>query len=405
MRATVFLTVLIDVMGIGMLLPVISPLIFQTDALFAAGTDAGPRTLLLGWMVTAFCVGQFVGAPLLGAWSDRVGRRYALLATTLGTALGVVVVGAGFYYGMPSVVIVGRLFYGFASGNITIAYSAMADVGTPQSRSRDFGWVGVAFGLGFVLGPWLGGKVAAAFPGTWVAAFVFAAGLNVFNALFVALLFRETLPPEKRSSLRPLSLKTGFRNVALALRNPRLRPLFAVVFFMQFGFTFFTQFFPMFMIRKFDYGPDALGDVFGYIGLWMMFTQGGVNRFLSHGTPPGRIVRVVLFTGAAMLFLLTVPERSAWIYAILPAVALSQGLIMPNLTTLVSMQAGPELQGEILGVNQSFASAAQAFPPLIAGVFAAYNPNFPLWAASAAYVLAGALFVGGVYAGLRPPAR
>jgi DHA1 family tetracycline resistance protein-like MFS transporter len=184
-----------------------------------------------------------------------------------------------------------------------------------------------------------------------------------------------------------------------------LRPLFAVVFLMQFGFTFFTQFFPMFMIRKFDYGPDALGDLFGYIGLWMMFTQGGVNRFLSHRTPPARIVRLALFTGAAMLFLLTVPERSAWIYAVLPGTALSQGLIMPNLTTLVSMQAGPELQGEILGVNQSFISAAQAFPPLIAGVFAARNPDFPLLAASVAYFLAGVLFVGLVYARLRSPAR
>jgi DHA1 family tetracycline resistance protein-like MFS transporter len=405
MRATIFLTVLIDVLGIGMLLPVVSPLIFQSDTVFASGTGPAPRTMMLGWMVTAFCLGQFIGAPILGAWSDRVGRKKALLATISVSAAGVAVVGAGFQFGAVVLILLGRLIYGFGSGNVAIAYSALADLGTPQSRSRDFGLVGVAFGLGFVFGPYLGGKVAAAFPGHWVAAFAFAAGLNVFNAACVALFFRETLPSVARVSSRPMSLYAGFANLAFAVRQPRLRALFAVVFFMQFGFTFFTQFFPMFLIRKFDFGPEALGNVFGYLGLWMIFTQGGVNRYLSRRTAPGRIVRVVLFTGAAGLFVLTLPKHTTGIYLLLPWAALSQGLILPNLTTLVSMQAGREWQGEILGVHQSFVSAAQALPPLIAGVFAAQRPDFPLWAAAGSYVLAGTLFVAVVFPTLRPPAR
>ncbi|MCS7085654.1 MAG: MFS transporter [Bacteroidia bacterium] len=400
MRAAVFLTVWLDVLSAGILLPVISPLIFQSEALFSAEVGFGPRTMLLGWMGTMFCVGQFLGAPVLGAWSDRVGRRRAFIATAAVATMGVAATGLGFYVGSRAWVLTGRLIYGLGSGNAAIAYSALADISNPQTRSRDFGLVGAAYGLGFILGPWLGGQLAGI--SVW-AAFILAAALHVFNILFVAFLFRETLGVQP--SPRPMSPFTGIRNVAFAFRHPRLRLLFVVVIGMQFGFAFFTQFFPMFLIRKFDYGPQNLGAIFGYMGFWMALTQGVVNRRVSYRTPPGRIVRIVLFAGAAALFSLTLPQTSTWIYAALAATAFSQGLILPNLASLVSMQAGAEFQGEIMGVHQSCVSAAQAFPPLIAGIWAADNPDFPLWAAACAYVFAGLTFVSTVYPALRPPAR
>jgi DHA1 family tetracycline resistance protein-like MFS transporter len=385
----IFGTTLIDMMGIGLIIPVVTPLILDPNRnLLDPSTAFGDRTLVLGFLLSSFSLAQFLGSGLLGSLSDRHGRKPVLFWTVAGTMASYLVFGAGILTESLPLLFGGRLMLGFCSGNLAVTFSSIADLSSPEEKSKNFGMVGAAFGIGFVLGPFLGGLLSDPqnHPSLgYETPFWAAAALSALNLWMIRRYFKETLAQRTH---RPLRLGDGVRQIRTAFGHPTLRRLFLVSFLMVFGFNFFSQYLQVYMIERFDYRQRDIGNLFGYLGLWIAVTQGGLLRPLSARFSPESILRVSLPVLALGFLGILWSTEAVWLYAILPLVSLGQGFSSPNLLSLVSNRADPSVQGEILGINQSVNSFAQLLPPLIGGVVVAWDLRAPMIAAGLFVLLA-----------------
>jgi len=282
---------------------------------------------------------------------------------------------------------------GFTGGNISIAFSAIADISDANEKAKNFGLIGMAFGFGFIIGPFIGGKLSDPSIISWfnfATPFWFAALLSLMNILLVIKLFKET---SKTSVHTKLSLLTGFRNIGKAFSMPNLRTIFVVIFLITFGFNFFTQFFQVYLIEKFSFTQSQIGDVFAYIGLWIAIAQGVVVRPVSARFKPEAILAFSILALSVILIVLLIPTDPFYIYLILPLMAIVNGLTFPTYTAIVSNLSGRESQGEIMGINQSIQSLGMAIPPIIAGLIAAIDIGLTLVVAGAITFIAWLVFV------------
>lgn len=380
---TIFLTVFIDLLGVGIVIPVIGPLLLDpSHHMLSEALSIHTRTILLGFLIASFPLAQFFGAPMLGALSDRYGRKKILTISLLGTWIGYILFAVAILQQNIYILFASRILDGFTGGNISIALSAISDISDEKSKAKNFGMVGAAFGLGFILGPYIGGKLADPNIVSWFNAatpFWFASILTMLNLVFVFIAFPETLK-EKRHT--PVSMLTGMRNIGKAFQLTHLRTIFLVVFLITLGFNFFTQFFQVFLIHKFNYTISQIADIFAYIGIWIVFAQGGLQRPLSKKFSPLSILQISAILLGIVLPMLLVPTESKYIFFVLPFIAIFQGLTQPNITSVVSSQAGKDEQGQILGINQSIQSLGMAIPPIIASYITGININLPILTAS-----------------------
>ncbi|MBC7892591.1 MAG: MFS transporter, partial [Sphingobacteriaceae bacterium] len=157
---TIFLTVFIDLLGVGIIVPISAPLLFESGGLLADSVPYAERTKLLGYLLGIFMFFQFFSGPLLGSLSDKFGRRKVLTLSLLATIAGFALFAFGIYWKNIAILFVSRAFLGTASGNLSVVYSAIADLSDPASKAKNFGLVGAAFSLGFIIGPVIGGLLS-----------------------------------------------------------------------------------------------------------------------------------------------------------------------------------------------------------------------------------------------------
>jgi DHA1 family tetracycline resistance protein-like MFS transporter len=181
---------------------------------------------------------------------------------------------------------------------------------------------------------------------------------------------------------------TGMQNIGKAFQLKHLRIIFLVVFLITLGFNFFTQFFQVFLIDKFNFKISQIADIFAYIGIWIVVAQGALQRPLSKKYSPLSIIQISTVLLGMVLPLLLLPTESKYIFYVLPFIAIFQGLTQPNITSVVSSQAGQDEQGQILGINQSIQSLGMAIPPIIASYINIVNINLPIATASFCILLA-----------------
>ncbi|MBK8146151.1 MAG: MFS transporter [Bacteroidetes bacterium] len=402
----VFLTVFIDLLGATLVLPILAPLFLDlkngispidftqiTDMQTQIPLILKQRTFLFGLLIAAFPLAQFFGAPLLGAWADNVGRKKVLLLSLAGTLLGYILFAIGIHYHMIWLLFVARILDGFTGGNISIAFSAISDISTPETKTKNFGLIGMAFGLGFIIGPYIGGKLSDPNLVSWFnfeTPFWFAAILCIVNIILVIIYFFETL---KSFSTKPLNVLQGFHNIATVFHRIELRSIFLVVFLLTFGFSIFTQFLQVYLIQKFSFTQSGIGDYFAYIGICIAITQGFITRKLAGKISPQQAVSIFTFTLSLALMLVLAPQQSIYLYLVSPFIAVSQGILSPNLQTIVSNSGGETEQGEILGINQSVQSLAQGIPPIVAGIVVSINMYLPIILSSIFTCLAWLTFV------------
>lgn len=389
----IILTVFLDLLGLGIVIPIAAPLLLTPEeGMLPLHYGFSERSIILGFLLGIFSVAQFFGAPILGSLADKYGRKKLLLLSIAGTLLGYVLFAIGIAERSIVLCFISRALDGFTGGNISVAMSAISDITEEKDRAKNFGLIGMSFGLGFILGPFIGGILANSEIVSWfnyATPYWFAAILSLCNIGVMLLMFKETLV--KRNDA-PVNLLTGFRNVGKAFKIKKLRNIFAVLFLIVFGFNFFTQFFQVFLVKKFDYDATDIANLFAYIGLWLALAEGGLTRPLSKKFSTKTIVSWSAVLLAFVFPLLLVPEKSWWLYLIVPFIAIFSGINTPNLTALISMQAGAQEQGSILGMRQSVRSVAMAIPPIVAGFITSVNVALPIWAAGICTLLAWIVF-------------
>lgn len=386
----VFITVFIDMLGVGIIIPIFAPLIVRNEyGLMPLATSEATRNLTYGILSATFAIFQFFGAPILGGLADKYGRKKILRFSLLGTFVGYVLFALAVHYRLLWLVFIARALPGFMGGNISIVLASLADISDPKDRAKNFGLVGMAFGLGFILGPFIGGtlgKIDLALP-LWCTA-----ALTLLNIVLVIIQFPETFVPSGNGTV---SLLTGIRNVKRALKMKELDVVFLTLFLQAFGFSFFMQFFQVYLIKQYDFSQVQIGQMFGYIGIWIAITQGGITRLVSKRFSSPQILQVTLLGLSLSLWLILGPSALWMLFVTQPLVALFQGLSQPNLTSIVSVLTPKDTQGEILGIQQSVQSLAFAIPPIIAGVVVSIDVRLPIFLAGLSIFIAWLVFVFG----------
>ncbi len=390
---TIFITVFIDLLGIGIIIPVIPAIFFEEGSQFFDGqyskeTISYFYTILLA----SYSFLQLFGAPILGALSDKYGRKPILLIALVGTCIGYLL----FAYAIVSknlwLLFFARMLPGFTGGNISIITSSIADVSDDESRTRNFGLVGMAFGIGFILGPMIGGLLSDNTIVSWFdhhVPFLFTAGLTLLNIGLVVWRFKETLTERLNTKV---SAFKGIQNIFKSFTNPRLRNIFIIVLLVSIGFTFYTQFFSVLLYEEFDFKEKNIGFLYGYVGIWLAITQGVIVRFLSYRLPPKKILLYSLPLLALGISLIYVPTEGWMFYLVNPIIAIFYGISSPNLTSLVSAQADKTEQGSILGINQSMNSLGQTITPLVGGYLLVESVYLPIIASAVIILIAFMLF-------------
>lgn len=391
---TIFLTVFLDLLGVGLIIPILAPLLLGKESeLFSESTDFSTRTIIFGLLMASYSFSQFFSSPILGSLSDKYGRRNLMIFSLIATIIGYLLFTIGIHFNSLFLLFLGRIIPGLSSGNITIAYSSLADVSTPAEKTKNFGLVGMAFGLGFVVGPFIGGhlannKISSFF--SFETPFVFATLLSIINLYLVYRNFPETLKEKKKEEI---SLFKGIKNIIIAFSSKKTRRLNVVIFINTLGFAFFTQFFLVILVDKFNFRQENIGTLYGFLGLWVAISQGLIIRPLSKRLRPEKIAIFTLPLLSLALFLLYFPQESFFLYLIIPLIAFSQSSSNSSLTATVSNLARDDEQGEKLGITLSMNFLAQSIPPLIGGALVAKFIYMPVFASSGLVLIAWLIFI------------
>lgn len=387
------LVVFLDVISFGIVIPILAPLLLENTQILSPDITYGQRTFILGLLTSIFAIAQFFGSPILGALSDRLGRKKVLTIALLGRTFGHLVFAYGVMTNNIWLLFASRAFSGFSAGDMAVAFSAVADLSKREDKAKNFGYMSMVFGLGFIVGPFFGGKLADPTIVSWFnnsTPFYFAALVTFINVIVLKLFFKETLNTSISSKI---SLLTGIQNLQKAWKLQNLRTIFIVIFFLMFGFSLFMQFFQVFLYEKFHFNPSQIGDMFAYMGICNALAQGVVVQPMSRRFSSETILSFSELGFAAILLIMLIPKEAFYLYLTIPILAIFQGLTQPNARAIVSNLAPPEAQGEILGVNQSVMSASMAIPPILAGTIIAININLPIIVAAATIFLSWVTFV------------
>ncbi len=405
----VLFTVFIDLLGVGILLPVIPQLLanpLSPSYLLPAGWTYKDGLVLLGFLTAIFPFMQFIATPILGQLSDRYGRKKILAISLFGTAISYALFAYGIIIRNIPLLFISRAFDGITGGNIAVAQAAVADVTPPEHRTRNFGIMGAIFGLGFVLGPYIGGKLATSgvtllhvgslklftTPHWFNAAtpFWFAAILAMINTVWVLARLPETLSKVQKK-LR-IEWNKSVHNIVKAATLPGLRNIFPTVFFFWGGFSFFTTFFAVYLTSKLGFKANNIGDFFAYIGVWIALTQGLLTAILAKKYSNYQVLRISLIGLSIALIVTFIPSNTTQLLLLSPLIPIMVGLSIANVTALVSRLAPPDIQGEVLGINASVQALAQTIPAVLTGYLAGINRNVPIIAAAITVLFGGYLF-------------
>jgi MFS family permease len=409
----IFALTFVDVLGLTVILPLLH--------LYAAAYGATP--LQIGLVAAAFPLAQLIGVPVMGALSDRYGRKPLLIISQVTTCISFLMLASASSLGM---VILSRLVDGLFGANIATAQAAISDITDEKSRAQGLGLVGAAFGLGFLFGPAIS-LIALEFSDSLAMPALIAAGYSFFSILLTVFGFKETLPPRLRRTdfKRATVLFSGLR----LLRRPQLSPLLLLMFAQQVIFYGFETLLGLFVLSRLGLLGGGSSLIFIYVGFILVYVQARLTGRWSRKYGERRLVFIALGCLAVGLLLMsatpesphplyverrvelelrslaptsteaiigdipiTLPQDSQrgfggvlWFAVALVPLAVGAGLIRPALNSLMIKQSEPGESGAVLGVSASFVSLADAIAPLLGGYI------FQMYGASAPFAVGGVL--------------
>jgi len=350
--AFIFLTVLIDTIGFGIVMPVMPQLIVELT-----GQPIAQATFIGGWLLTSYAVMQFVCGPIMGNLSDRFGRRPVLLASLAAFAIDYALMGFA-----PSLawLFLGRVLAGVAGAVYSPAWAYVADVSAPEKRAQSFGVMGAAFGVGFILGPALGGLLGEFGPR---APFFAAAALGALNFVYGFIVLPESLSSDKRrrfewSRANPLGTLFSLR------RYPAVIGIAGAVFLWQLAHQVYPSTWSFFAEIRFGWSPGEIGASLAFVGVLMAFTQAVLTGRIVKHFGERRAVMIGLASGAASMLLVAFAEVGWFAYVAITA-GMLQFIAYPSMNAIMSKQVPPDEQGELQGGVASLMSLTTIVGPLL----------------------------------------
>lgn len=391
--STVFLVILVDLMGFGIILPLMP--------FYASTFDASP--LQVGLLYSTFSFAQLIFSPIWGSWSDKVGRRPIMLISTLGAVIAYIMFG---FAESLTMLFISRLFAGVMGGNISTALAYITDVTPAEKRAQGMGLIGAAFGIGFVLGPvFATALIHPAAPGimesmgfntfagmmrtnTYEIPSFFAALMSFIAFLLVVFKLPESLTEEQRghSRKRLTVFDKALWKSFQAEGQTGVKGLFSVMlismFILNFGHAGLFSSFPLFCESILGMTAAQVGVQFSVLGLIAVVVQGGLIRPLSKRFAEERIFlvgNVIMFIGMVLMALST---TLTFLTVGLSVMAFGNSLNSPTINSLISKEADPNMMGTVMGVSQSMAGLGRVIGPTWGGFLFGLNAYAPFWVTS-----------------------
>jgi MFS family permease len=369
----IFITVFVDLLGYGIMLPLL-PFYVQAQ-------DGGAA--IAGALSSLYASVQLLAGPVLGALSDRYGRRPILLICLFGTSLGYLLLGLA--NSLP-LIFLAVFVDGLTGANLTTAYAYIADVTTSKNRARGMGMVGAAFGLGIMAGPALGGLLSGY--GLYVPAFT-ASAIALSNVLFGYFVLPESLPLEKRENKPASQMFNWVKQFVSLFQQMDIKKLLLAMFLLNLGFAGLQSNFPLYSYFRFHWTPTQNSYFYLYVGICAVFIQGYLFGRLQPRFGERRLTLVGLGFMAVGLAAMAYVTQGWMLFPAVTIVALGTGFSIPSLTALVSLRVSESEQGRLMGGTQTLLSLTNIIGPVVAGItFETLSFSAPYWLGSMFSLLA-----------------
>ena len=349
----IFLIVFIDLLGFGLILPLLP---YYAETFGASDT-------VIGLLVASYAAAQLIGAPLLGRFSDRWGRKPVLLVSLAGTLAGFLLLG---FAQTLLVLFLARILDGLTGGNISVAQAYITDVTDEESRAKGLGLIGAAFGLGFILGPATGGTLSQF--GYAVPAFA-AAGLVTINLLMVAFWLPESLSEEQRRELAEEEQPRITLSALIdAIKRPFTGPLLITRFFFGLAFSLFQTIFSLYALRRFNLDAQQTGYILAYVGLLAAIVQGGLIGVLTKRFREDVLIVLSVAVMALSLLAWGFAPSVTLLLVILAPTALAGGVLNTVISSALTKAVRQREVGGLLGLAASLESLTRVIAPTLGGI-------------------------------------
>jgi DHA1 family tetracycline resistance protein-like MFS transporter len=388
----VYTVIFVGFVGYSLMITVFTPmLMYAHNGMMAADSPIARRTIVLGVLLSLYPLGQFFGSPVLGALSDRFGRKPTLLVSLAVTTVCYALIGTALSAQSLALLMVASLIAGLAEANVVIAQSAIADVSTAANRNRLFGYVYLSASLAYVVGPLVGGKLADPSLSPWfdyATPFWCVFALLAVTLLWTALVFDET---RRAAAGAAIEYWAAFSNLLGVFTDRRLRRLYAVNFLLYLAIFGFFRCYPMYLVDEFRFSVSEVSEFVAWVAVPIVIANLWLTDFLARRFATRRIVIVsAVLTGACMVTIILPPSPDA-LWGTLFATALALAVCLPACAAMISVAVGAAEQGRAMGSNQSLQVGAEALSGLVGGLLAAVSVKLPLVVLAAIAVSAAAL--------------
>lgn len=371
---TALFVAFIDFFGVGLIYPLFSSMLFDPSySLLPPDTSQTMRGIWLALLIASMPLAQFFSAPLWGVLSDSKGRKKPLTLSLIIVFIGYLLAVGAVELNSLFLLLTSRIIIGAASGNTSIVQAAIADLSSKEEKGNHFGLYTMALGLGFALGPFLGGMLSGY---NYSAPFIFAALITALNIFFTIYFFEES-----HLSLFAAKIKLGMAVTELrkAFQLPSLRSILIASFLYNFGWSYFFEFAPVYLIQRFSFSSVSLGLFYGVAGGFYALSTGLLIRPFMAKLKPELLFFMGILLTALTIFALPLLPSIIWLWPLMFLLCFFVSFITPSSITLISNEATAEVQGVALGNLNAVNSASFMLSPLFSGSLVGAYPTMPMW--------------------------
>jgi DHA1 family tetracycline resistance protein-like MFS transporter len=374
-----YLVVFVGFLGYSLMITVFTPMILHNDnGMLAASSTTGHRTVVLGVLLSLYPLGQFLGSPVMGALSDRFGRRPMLLSSLAATTAWYALIAVALSEQSLALLMVASLGAGLSEANIVIAQGAIADAASEGDRPRLFGYIYMSASLAYVVGPLGGGKLADASLASWFGystPYWVVFGLLLVMLGWIAIGFHETRSAREGTEV---SYRQAFTNLAGVVTDERLRRLYLVNLLLYLAIFGFFRVYPMYLVDEFGLGVSGVSEFVAFVGVPIVIANLWLVGVLSRRLAPRTMVIGFGFALGLLMATVVLPTATEGMWFTLGPTALVLAICLPACAAMVSLAASAREQGRVLGNNQSLQVGAEAMSGLAGGALAAVVVKLPL---------------------------